>query len=50
MDSRIANILLKMSKIIKSIANRVTRLENVAHPPRDFVTCEDCKQKIKEKD
>ena len=50
MDSRLAIIMLKMSKIIKSIATRVTKLEDVAHPPRKFVTCEDCKQKIKEKD
>ena len=47
MDSRLANIMLKMSKIIKSIATRVTKLESLSHPPRDFVTCEDCNQKIK---
>ena len=48
MDSRIGNIVLQISKILSSIANRVTRLESISHPPRKFVTCEDCKQKIKE--
>ena len=35
---------------IASIEKRVLELEQTAHPPRDFVTCEDCKARIKEKD
>ena len=50
MDSCIGDIMFKISKILSSIADRVTRLESVSHPPRKFVTCEDCKQKIKERE
>ena len=49
MDSRIGDLVFKISKILSNIADRVTRLETVSHPPRKFVTCEDCKQKIREK-
>ena len=49
MDSSIGDLILKMSKIISNIADRVTKLEATAHAPRDFVSCEDCKQKIKER-
>tara|TARA_R100000458_G_C8263359_1_gene238661 strand:+ start:1060 stop:1242 length:183 start_codon:yes stop_codon:yes gene_type:complete len=28
---------------------RIKKLEDMAHPPRDFVLCEKCKNKIKEK-
>ena len=34
---------------IMELEERLIVLENIAHPPRDFVTCEDCKNKIKEK-
>ena len=49
MGSSIGDLILKMSKVISSIADRVTKLEITAHAPRDFVTCNDCKQKIREK-
>ena len=49
MDSSIGDLILKMSKIISNIADRVTKLEATAHAPRDFVSCEDCKQKIRER-
>ena len=32
------------------IEDRLVKLESNAHPPRDFVVCEHCKQKIKEKE
>ena len=35
---------------MKSLEKRVDKLEKDAHPPRTFVTCEECKTKIKEKD
>jgi len=34
---------------IYSIEKRLFKLERDAHPPRDFVKCEDCLNKIKEK-
>ena len=48
MDSSVGDLILKISKIIRNIADRVTRLETIAHAPRDFVSCKDCKQKIRE--
>ena len=38
-----------MGERIKKIEDRMKALEDQAHPPRTFVTCEECKQKIKEK-
>ena len=32
------------------LEEKVEKLESSAHPPRDFVVCEMCKQKIKEKE
>ena len=49
MDSSLGDLVLKISKIMSSIADRVSKLEAMAHAPRDFVSCEDCKQKIREK-
>ena len=49
MDSSIGNLILKMSKIISRLSDRITKLEQDSHPPRDFVTCEDCKNNIREK-
>ena len=49
MDSRLELIMLKISKVIRRIADRVERLEKIAHPPRKFVNCETCKGKIREK-
>ena len=34
---------------IKVLEDKVRKLEEQAHPPRTFVTCEKCKQTIKEK-
>ena len=48
MDSRLEEIILRMSKIIKHIMDRVVKLEGMAHPQRDFVSCKDCKNKIRE--
>ena len=48
MDSSIGDLMLKMSKVMSSIADRVSKLETMAHKPREFVSCEDCKQKIRE--
>ena len=31
------------------LEKRLEALENMAHPPREFVTCEECNNKIKEK-
>ena len=35
-------------KEIKNLRARVESLEKMAHPQRDFIVCEQCKQKIKE--
>ena len=35
-------------KEIKSLRARVESLEKMAHPQRDFVICNQCKQQIKE--
>ena len=35
---------------IVELEKKVKSLEDIAHAPRDFVTCEECKRKIKEKD
>ena len=48
MDSSVGDILLKISKIISRIADRVAKLEEMAHAPRKFVSCENCNQKISE--
>ena len=39
-----------MEARIKDIEDRMRALEEKSHSPRTFVTCEECKQKIKEKD
>ena len=41
MDSSIGDLMLKMSKVMSGIADRVAKLELMAHAPRNFVTCED---------
>ena len=48
MDSSIGDLILKISKIISLMADRLAKLEAMSHAPRDFVSCEDCKQKIRE--
>lgn len=36
-------------KIAKNHEKRIVKLEKQAHAPRDFVTCNCCKKKLKEK-
>ena len=50
MDSRLGEIILRMSNIIKNIIDRIVKLEGISHAPRDFVSCEECKCKIRETD
>ena len=33
----------------KNLEDRIKILESIAHPERDFVVCNECKQTIKEK-
>ena len=33
----------------KNLEDRIKILESIAHPQRDFVVCDNCKNKIKEK-
>ena len=33
----------------KNLEDRIGILESIAHPQRDFVVCDSCKNKIKEK-
>ena len=35
---------------VKLLEEKVEKLEKTSHSPRKFVKCEECKQKIKEKD
>ena len=35
---------------VKLLEEKVEKLEKEAHPPRDFVRCEDCNKKVKEKE
>ena len=49
MDSSIGDLILKISKVISLMADRLAKLEAMAHAPRKFVTCEDCNQKLREK-
>ena len=34
---------------LKDLREEINILKNNSHPPRKFVVCENCKQKIKEK-
>ena len=36
-------------KIASNHEKRIKKLEKLAHQPRDFVTCDCCKKKMKEK-
>ena len=36
-------------KIARSLHDRIEKLEKLAHEPKDFVTCDCCKKKLKEK-
>ena len=41
--------LNKYGKYIEDLEKEVAILKAISHPQRDFVVCEDCKCKIKEK-
>jgi len=49
-DRSVAEIMLRVSKLLQKLTDRVKNLEDMAHPPRTFVTCESCKDKIRDKD
>ena len=34
---------------VKLLEEKVEKLEKASHPPREFVRCEKCEKKIKEK-
>jgi hypothetical protein len=34
---------------VRLLEEKVEKLEKASHPPREFVRCEECKNKIKEK-
>jgi hypothetical protein len=36
-------------KIARSLHDRIEKLEKIAHKAKDFVTCDCCKKKLKEK-
>ena len=36
-------------KLARSLHDRIEKLEKIAHEPKDFVTCNCCKKKLKEK-
>ena len=39
----------ELDKEVKNIKGDIKLLKEIAHAPREFVTCCECKQKIKEK-
>ena len=45
----IGRTLMKYGKYIENLEKDVAILKANSHPQRDFVECEDCKCKIKEK-
>ena len=36
-------------KIARTLHERIKKLEKLTHAPRDFVTCDCCKKKLKQK-
>ena len=49
---KIANYVFEDNELDKTSKNhedRIKILESIAHPKRDFVICDNCKNKIKEK-
>ena len=48
-NKKMQNSIKKIAREIRSVRAKVSRLEKVAHEPRKFVICEDCRNKIKEK-
>jgi len=47
-DSRLGEIILRISKLLQGLTDRVKKLEDMAHPPRTFVRCEDCNRQIRD--
>ena len=39
----------ELDEEVEKLKERIIRLEANSHPPREFVLCEVCKEKIKEK-
>ena len=39
----------ELDKKLKQHDKRILKLENIAHPKKDFVVCNKCNQQIKEK-
>ena len=39
----------ELDKKVKCLEEKIILLEKLSHAPRDFVVCEECKCKIKEK-
>ena len=51
-DERIDNLEVDLAQsiiVVQRLQKRIKELESKSHAPRDFVRCEKCKQKIKEK-
>ena len=52
-DERIDNLEVDLAQsiiVVQRLQKRIKELESKSHAPKDFVTCEKCKQKIKEKE
>lgn len=51
-DERIDDLEVDLAQsiiVVQRLQKRIKELESKSHAPRDFVRCEKCKQKIKEK-
>ena len=44
----VATELVRLDFLINSMMAKIVELDKVAHAPRDFVKCQDCKCDIKE--
>jgi predicted ribosome quality control (RQC) complex YloA/Tae2 family protein len=47
---KMQNSIKRNTYEIRSMRSQISRLEDTAHEPRDFVTCNKCKNKKKELD
>ena len=45
---QVATELVRIDFLINKIMAKVVELDKDSHPPREFVTCKECKCKIKE--
>ena len=43
----VATELVRLDFLVTKLLSKVAELDSMAHAPRDFVKCEDCKCKIK---